>query len=59
MIMVFIKIAKKIILHGLWRDKVDVLLYFNLELLKNRNRLTPVSNKMDTVGFRGVHIFLR
>jgi hypothetical protein len=26
--------AKKIILHGLWRDKVDVLLYFNQELLK-------------------------
>ncbi|MDN5107361.1 TDP-N-acetylfucosamine:lipid II N-acetylfucosaminyltransferase [Aliarcobacter butzleri] len=30
----YMKIAKKIILHGLWRDKVDVLLYFNLELLK-------------------------
>lgn len=28
------KMAKKIILHGLWRDKVDVLLYFNQELLK-------------------------
>ncbi len=30
----YMKIAKKIILHGLWRDKVDVLLYFNQELLK-------------------------
>ena len=26
--------AKKIILHGLWRDKVDILLYFNKKLLK-------------------------
>lgn len=30
----YMKISKKIILHGLWRDKVDVLLYFNQELLK-------------------------
>ena len=30
----YMKMAKKIILHGLWRDKVDVLLYFNQELLK-------------------------
>lgn len=30
----YLKMAKKIILHGLWRDKVDVLLYFNQELLK-------------------------
>lgn len=26
--------ANKIILHGLWRDRIDVLLYFNRELLK-------------------------
>lgn len=26
--------AEKIILHGLWRDRVDILLYFNQELLK-------------------------
>lgn len=30
----YMKMAKKIILHGLWRDKVDILLYFNQELLK-------------------------
>ena len=30
----YMKVAKKIILHGLWRDKVDILLYFNQELLK-------------------------
>lgn len=30
----YMKISKKIILHGLWRDKVDVLLYFNQDLLK-------------------------
>lgn len=30
----YMKISKKIILHGLWRDKVDILLYFNQELLK-------------------------
>lgn len=30
----YMKMARKIILHGLWRDKVDVLLYFNQELLK-------------------------
>ena len=30
----YMEMAKKIILHGLWRDKVDVLLYFNQELLK-------------------------
>lgn len=30
----YMKMAKKIILHGLWRDKVDVLLYFNQEILK-------------------------
>ncbi|RBQ30134.1 TDP-N-acetylfucosamine:lipid II N-acetylfucosaminyltransferase [Aliarcobacter vitoriensis] len=30
----YMKMAKKIILHGLWRDKVNVLLYFNQELLK-------------------------
>lgn len=30
----YMKMSKKIILHGLWRDKVDVLLYFNKELLK-------------------------
>lgn len=30
----YMKIAKRIIHHGLWRDKVDVLLYFNQELLK-------------------------
>lgn len=30
----YMKMAKKIILHGLWRDKVDVLLYFNQKLLK-------------------------
>jgi dTDP-N-acetylfucosamine:lipid II N-acetylfucosaminyltransferase len=30
----YMKIARKIILHGLWRDKVDVLLYFNQKLLK-------------------------
>jgi dTDP-N-acetylfucosamine:lipid II N-acetylfucosaminyltransferase len=30
----YMKIAKKIILHGLWRDKVDILLYFNQKLLK-------------------------
>ena len=30
----YMKMSKKIILHGLWRDKVDILLYFNQELLK-------------------------
>lgn len=30
----YMKMAKKIILHGLWRDKVDILLYFNKKLLK-------------------------
>lgn len=30
----YMKMAKKIILHGLWRDKVDILLYFNQKLLK-------------------------
>lgn len=30
----YMKMAKKIILHGLWRDKVDMLLYFNPQLLK-------------------------
>lgn len=30
----YMKQARKIILHGLWRDKVDILLYFNQELLK-------------------------
>lgn len=30
----YMKMAKKIILHGLWRDKVDVLLYFNQKILK-------------------------
>lgn len=30
----YMRDAKKIILHGLWRDKVDRLLYFNQELLK-------------------------
>lgn len=30
----YMKMAKKIILHGLWRDKVDMLLYFNQKLLK-------------------------
>lgn len=30
----YMKVAKKIILHGLWRDKLDILLYFNQELLK-------------------------
>lgn len=30
----YMKIAKKIILHGLRRDKVDVILYFNKKLLK-------------------------
>lgn len=30
----YMKMARKIILHGLWRDKVDVLLYFNQKLLK-------------------------
>lgn len=30
----YMKIAKKIIIHGLWRDKVDILLYFNQKLLK-------------------------
>ena len=30
----YMKIAKKVILHGLWRDKVDLLLYSNQELLK-------------------------
>ncbi len=30
----YMKIAKKIILHGLWRDKVNILLYFNPQLLK-------------------------
>jgi hypothetical protein len=30
----YMKMAKKIILHGLWRDKVDILLYLNQELLK-------------------------
>ncbi|MBE0515242.1 MAG: TDP-N-acetylfucosamine:lipid II N-acetylfucosaminyltransferase [Sulfurimonas sp.] len=33
-LLAYIKMAKKIILHGLWRDKVDVLLYFNQEFLK-------------------------
>jgi hypothetical protein len=33
-LLAYMKMAKKIILHGLWRDKVDVLLYFNQELLK-------------------------
>jgi len=30
----YMQIAKKIILHGLWRDKVDILLYFNQIILK-------------------------
>lgn len=30
----YMKMAKKIILHGLWRDKVDILFYFNQKLLK-------------------------
>lgn len=30
----YMKQARKIILHGLWRDKVNTLLYFNQELLK-------------------------
>ena len=30
----YMLLAKKIILHGLWRDKVDILLYFNQKLLK-------------------------
>lgn len=30
----YMRVAKKIILHGLWRDKVDVLLYFNQKILK-------------------------
>lgn len=30
----YMKMAKKIILHGLWRDKINILLYFNQELLK-------------------------
>ena len=29
----YMQMAKKIILHGLWRDKVDILLYFNQQLL--------------------------
>ena len=30
----YMKMAKKVIVHGLWRDKIDVLLYFNQKLLK-------------------------
>lgn len=30
----YMEMAKKIILHGLWRDKVDILLYFNQSILK-------------------------
>ena len=30
----YMKLAKKIILHGLWRDKVQLLLYFNQDILK-------------------------
>lgn len=30
----YMKTAKKIILHGLWRDKVDLVLYSNQELLQ-------------------------
>ncbi|GAB1465118.1 hypothetical protein MASR2M54_06180 [Aliarcobacter cryaerophilus] len=45
----YMKMAKKIILHGLWRDKVDILLYFNQELLKNATGLCGV----------GIFIFLR
>lgn len=30
----YMKISKKIILHGLWRDKIDILLYFNQDILK-------------------------
>lgn len=30
----YMKIAKKIILHGLWREKVDILLYLDQDLLK-------------------------
>ncbi|MDD3505130.1 MAG: TDP-N-acetylfucosamine:lipid II N-acetylfucosaminyltransferase [Sulfurimonas sp.] len=33
-LLAYMQEAEKIILHGLWREKVDMLLYFNPELLK-------------------------